>query len=158
MIYVPYTKIQPATEIALIGYEYTPVKVSGKYGYSTYFKQLWSEGQTFINLEHDCVPWAGAIESLRECERDWCVFDYSLPVHRMRSLEAEVNGLPLGLMKIGASVIAQTPGCWDKLIDWSYCDQHLTKYLISKGLQVHQHYPSIVNANPVLLGLARQKG
>lgn len=156
MIYVPYSKLQPATLISLIGYDYEPVKVTGKYGYSKYFKQRWAEGQTFINIEHDCVPWPGAIEAIEQCEQDWCVYNYSLPVHRQQNLGiVEAGGIPLGCIKISAHLIAETKDCWDKPIDWSYCDGHLADYLRARGFRPHQHFPSIVNANPVLLKLVK---
>lgn len=147
-IFIPYTKIQPATLISLIGYKYTPVKVEGDFGYSNYFKDRWNEGETFINLEHDIVPYPGAISAIWDCPLEWCVYDYHLPNHWNRNLEDEVNGIPLGCMKISAEMIKKTARMWDKPIIWNKCDQHLTRC----GLQVHQHYPSVVNANPALLG------
>lgn len=155
-VFIPYTKLSDATVISLIGYDADPVKVDGKYGYSQYFKDRWETGESFINVEHDCVIWPGAIEALEECQEPWCVYDYSLPNHRLRNLEEEVNGIPLGCMKISTETISKIPECWDEKIDWSYCDQHLTKYALKHRLRVHQHYPGIVNANKELVKLARR--
>jgi hypothetical protein len=149
-IYIPYTEIQPATRIALIGYEYIPKFLLGEYGYQQYFKDRWDDGESFINIEHDCVPWGGSIDELENCPELWCCFDYSLPNHKLRSLEEEVNGIPLGLMKISGNMIKQLKGCWDKPVFWYQCDIHLTKTALEHGLKVHQHYPSIINANAVL--------
>lgn len=147
-IFIPYTEIQPATKIALIGYNYTPIEVKGDFGYSNYFKDRWEEGQTFINLEHDVVVYPGALKALWDCPEEWCVYDYHLPNHWSRNLEIEVNGIPLGCMKISDKMIEKTKALWDTAVIWNKCDQHLTKC----HLKIHQHHPGIVNANPSLLG------
>ncbi len=147
VIFIPYTKIQPATLISLVGYNYTPIQLEGDFGYSHYFKDRWKEGKTFINLEHDVVVYPGAIKAMWDCPREWCVYDYHLPNHWRRNLEKEVNGIPTGCMKISKEMIEKTRGYWDKPIIWDQCDQHMTRC----GLQVHQHFPSVVNANPVFL-------
>jgi hypothetical protein len=148
-IFIPYTEIQPATLISLIGYTYTPVKVEGEYGYSYYFRDRWRSGKTFINLEHDIVVYPGALKALWDCPREWCVYDYHLPVHWERNLEHETRGIPLGCMKISAEMISKTKDLWDVPVPWSYCDFRLT----GCGLNVHQHHPGVVNANPELLKL-----
>ncbi len=156
-IFLPYSKLQTATLIALIGYDFAPVELKGEYAYGEYFKARWAEGQSFINLEHDCVPWPGAIEAIEDCERDWCLYNYSLPIHREQNLEIVEGGMPLGLVKFSAELIIRTKGAWDEPIDWSNCDNRLTKACKEAGFTPHQHYPSIVNANPVLLPLVKGK-
>lgn len=147
-IFIPYTDIQPATLISLIGYNYIPVKVEDDYGYSNYFKQRWEEKETFISIEHDIVVWPGAPDALWNCSRELCIYDFHLPNHRKRNLEEEVRGVPLGCIKFSKEFIEKTSGFWDDPVMWNMCDQHLIK----SGIKVHQHYPGVVNANPVLLG------
>lgn len=147
-IFIPYTEIQPATLIALIGYNYTPVKVEGDYGYSEYFKKRWEEKQTFISIEQDIVIWPGAPDAIWNCSRELCTYDIHLPNHRKRNLEAETRCVPPGCIKFSKEFIEKTPGFWDTPIKWDMVDQHL----ITSGIRVHQHYPGVVNANPVLLG------
>ena len=119
----------------------------GDYGYSEYFRQRWAEGETFINLEHDVVVYPGALKALWDCPEPWCVCDYHLPCHWDRDLEKEINGVPLGCMKISKEMIAKTKGHWDEKVMWDRCDLHLTK----AGFKVHQHRPGVVNANPEFL-------
>lgn len=146
-IFLPFTEIQPATQIALIGYDYIPVKMEGEYGYSDFFKRRWQDGNSFINVEHDCVPWPGAIEELADCPEKWCAFNYGLPNHRKNPHFGDELAIPLGCTKIGKALIESTPDLWDEPINWLYCDQQLPK----TGNKVHQHYPGIVNANRVLI-------
>lgn len=148
-VFIPYTKLQEATLISLIGEEYTPVKVEGTYGYSNYFKSRWTEGETFINLEHDVVVYPGALQALWDCPRAWCAYNYHLPIHQLENLEDENTNVPTGCVKISKEMIDKLPNYWDTPIEWSKCDQHLSKC----GLQVHQHFPSVVNANPALMGM-----
>lgn len=152
LIYIPYIRLERATLISLIGYDYKPVYAPGDYEYGGYFKTRWEEGKTFINLEQDIVAYPGAIKAIWDCPREWCVYDFHLPSHWARSLENEKVGLPIGCMKISSEVISKTKGIWDKPVMFNVCDLHLTKSLIEAGLQVHQHYPGVVNANPVLIG------
>lgn len=150
-IFIPYTEIQPATKIAMIGYEYTPIETPGEFGYGEYFKQRWEDGQTFINVEHDTVAWPGAIEAIWECPELWCAYDAHLPVHRGRDIHHETTAVPIALAKISKEFIERTTGGWDKNISYLYCDWNLTYLGRDIGVKVHQHFPSIVNANPVLL-------
>lgn len=152
LIYLPYIKIQVATLISLIGYDYHPVETSGEYGYNNYFKKRWEEGKTFINLEQDIVPYPGAIKALWDCPKEWCVYDFHLACHWARNLENEKVGVPIGCVKISSSLITKTVGIWDDPVEWVYCEQNLTKKLVDAGFKAHQHHPSVVNANPVLLG------
>lgn len=148
-IYVAYSKLQPATLISLRSYEYEPIKVTGKYGYSKYFRKRWAERESFINIEHDSVLWPGAIEGLENCIGIWCAYDYSSTTNWDWERD---NGLmhsyQLGAMKITPYLIDHTPGIWDKPVDWSACDTHL---FASTELKCHQHFPGIVNANPAVL-------
>ena len=112
-IYLPYTIIQPATLIALIGYNYYPIKTDDKYTYSEYFKDRWQVGETFINVEQDIIVWPGAIESLWNCPKEFCAHDFHLPNHRKRNLETDTRSCPIGLVKITKEFIEKTPGLWD---------------------------------------------
>ena len=147
-IYLPHTKILDATLISLRGYDYNKILIKGKFGYSKYFKQRWLERESFINIEHDSVLWPGAIESLENCISPWCAFDYSSETNWERDRDAGImHSYQLGGMKITQYLIDHTKGIWDKPIDWHNCDTHLFS---STEIRCHQHFPGIVNANPVL--------
>lgn len=150
-LYVPYTKLNPATRITVWEYDFEFVKLKGKYGYSEFLKERWDEGKDFLLVEHDVVVWPGAIESLVKCTHPWCAFDYSKDTV-WETQEAELRGIPLGCVKITSDFIKQTPDIWDNPVDWHVCDLYLFKCAKEKGLFPHQHFPGVVNANPTFLG------
>lgn len=156
-IFLPYHTVQPSTLISLIGYNYTPVPTIQDLDYSQYFKKRWEEGKTFINVEQDIVVYPDALEKIAQCSNFWCMYDFHLPNHKMRSLADEKEGVPIGCVKISSEAIEKTPGIWDVPREWIQCELHLTKSLIDAGFTPHQHYPSVVNANPALLGFVNYK-
>ena len=149
LIYIPHVKIQPATLISLMGYNYIPVETLGDYGYYEYFKKRWEEGKTFINLEQDIVPYPGALKELWDCPQDWCMYDIHVPCRWNLNLEdSNIGGYPLGCMKISSEMIKSTPKLWEKPIKWD----EIERILIPGIFPVHQHRPGVVNANPAYLG------
>ena len=145
-IYVPYTKIQPATAICLKGYNFAAVECKGSHGYFEYMQDRWEEGQSFINIEHDTVFWPGSLEAIRDCAQPWCAYGFAI------SDDFSKEGcVYLSMAKISKDMIKQLPDVWQEPKNWQVLDCHLTNYAKEHGLTVHQHYPSIVNANPKLL-------
>ena len=140
-LFVPHTKIQPATRIALRSLSYVAYPVTD---YVAYWRERWVEGQTFISVEPDVVPWPGALEALDACPEPWCAYAYA-----PNEVWSE-GGFPyLGCVKFSAAFIAATPHIWDGASDWRTLDLHLAD---RAPLPVHQHFPPVVNANPILLG------
>jgi len=150
-IFVPFTKIGEATRIALIGYDYRPVDVSGDdFAYGRHFAARWAQRQDFVNVEHDCIPWPGAIEAIASCPEPWCTYDYSLPCLRERDMHHPTTMVPLGCAKIGADLMIATIDIWKAPCHWENCDRRITEEARALGLEVHQHFPGIVNANSAL--------
>lgn len=145
-IFLIYTKIFPATLISLIGYNYTPYYTNPNDDYSVhkFFVERWKEKETFIVIEHDVVIWPGAIEGIWNCTGDVCLHDRHLPIHRKRLL---TNEAPLACIKISRKFIEDNPNLWDEPRVWNECDIRI----VESGVTLHQHFPSVVNANPALL-------
>lgn len=146
-ILVPFTEVQVATRIALRAYE---VEYWDVEDYATYWQVRWDEGTDFINVEHDVVPYPGAIESLESCPEPWCAYGYHLNdlfADHVRTLFPY-----LGCVKITHELIALTKDCWSSWEDpdWLVCDKRLAEVARSHGLDVHQHFPPVTNANPLL--------
>lgn len=57
----------------------------GQFGYGKHLARLWG-GEGFVLLEHDVVPWVGAIQQLQDCEGDWCGFRYAKGGSTIRAL------------------------------------------------------------------------
>lgn len=170
-VFVPYVKLYLPTRIALIEHEVTFISLTDgewssdwdiwdvseprNYAYQSYWNDRWVMGHTFINVEQDVVPWAGALEELAECPEPWCAFNYHLKCHRAHVPMTLPNGYPpTGCCKVSAEAISMTEGLWEDLVMWDHCDGHLADGLREAGLDVHPHYPGVVNANPALLQLA----
>jgi hypothetical protein len=78
-VYCPHTDLTPETRAALdaSGYEWTPIDVSGSdTAYTEFLQKIWRRGETFAIVEHDIVPWRGALEQLDDCHHPWCGFSY----------------------------------------------------------------------------------
>src|ERR1700752_1918127 len=106
-IFCPFTDVHNATLTALSKYFWTEllfVDCSQEWAFPNYFRQRWNEGETFINIEHDVVPWLGAVEELWDCPHDWCYFDY----HSMPG-KCECEPPPIGLVKFSETFIQQVP-------------------------------------------------
>ena len=48
--------------------------------YGIYFAGLWDAGAPFVIVEHDIIPWPGAIRALLDCPEPRCTHRY--PLHR----------------------------------------------------------------------------
>lgn len=160
-IFVPYTELQRATRIALRHHDYTTVNVA-RTGYLAYWQARWKDGQTFINVEHDVVPWPGALEQLWECPKPWCAFGYAEPV----------PGYPvLGCAKFSAEAIAAAPELpapgyirshkWattaEEATSWLTMDRLIGHALLGAGVMPHRHNPPVSNLNPIYVMSEQQK-
>lgn len=161
-LFVPATDLREATRLylhtmALEPGQIDPVVVdvsASPWAYNTHLADRWREGRGFVNMEHDIVPWPGAITAMWRCPEPWCAYGY-LP-------DLNMNGASmLGLTKFAAPVIAALPDVWtdmratydadprmDDYTRWATCDMWFTDYALKRGLACHQHTPAVFNANP----------
>lgn len=156
---VPQTALQPATALyldeltALYPDRFTVehVRVRNRWGYIEHFEHRWALGEDFINLEHDVVPWPGAMHGLDDCEQPWCFHTY---VHGIDSVAN--GGAVFGLVRFRAEIIAALPRVWHGLRSrygvhpqpWRYCDVYFFNYAREHGFTPHQHHPAVFHAHP----------
>lgn len=133
------------------------IDVCDSWGYLDYLQERWGKREAFINVEHDVVPWPGAIEQLWACPHDWCAHYYFLTPDEGRNY----NGPPpMGLVKFTANFMQQIPRVWarhrkmrsewvkqygDDPGKWAYLDLWLHEYATRDGLKPHIHWPAVVN-------------
>lgn len=137
-IFLPFTNLRTATYLAAHGA--TLVPIDNPYGYSRYFAERWSEGRTFINIEHDVVPTRELLGSLWQCPSTLCVTRFAdIPDH-----EPIISWL--GCVKISAQFIAEHPIQWGSQL-WHDCDSTLwtayggdEKLVCDHGVVKHLHY------------------
>lgn len=160
-VIVPTTGLRPATMLYINdkvvdpGAEYEVVDVSSDHwAYTRVLEKRWSEGESFVLLEHDVVPWPGAITSVWNCPYPWCFYGYT------PNIDLVENGCaPFGLVKISDKLISDFPEVWSKMREyyeegyeyaWMYHDIFMFDYIVNqlKGPKPHQHWPSVFNANP----------
>lgn len=142
-VIVPFTNLQPLAARLLGTYGLNPrfVPVHGDGAYRLLMREIWEEGDTVIIIEHDILPWPGAIEELLLCQCVWGGYTYQtnggLGVSHM-----------LGCAKLDQDLIAHTPGLWDEPAHWSQLDQRLLFAARSKGIEPHLHRPPVIHINP----------
>ncbi len=84
-VVIPYaeshgtTSVIDAVKLNLAMQAITPrlVKLESVYSYDMLFRELWAKGDPFILVEHDIIPWPGALAQLWTCPEPWCGFPYS---------------------------------------------------------------------------------
>lgn len=115
------------------------VVVKDDYDYGRAVHEYWERGKSFILLEHDIVPWPGAIHELMECGSLWCTFQY--PVGHSGSLQTAI-----GIVKFSEELIALYPDAnfgWDQT-PWNHLDAQ-----IYGALQVDNHIAPHIHTPPV---------
>ncbi len=106
--------------------------------YYELINELWHEGETFTIIEHDIIPWPGAVSELNECSRVWCLCPYNLNTNSS-----------LGFTKFGEVLlkehpnILENPSGYDK--SWTRLDWYLTRELFKLGYQPHTHQPNVAH-------------
>lgn len=144
-IVVPYATTQDTwlitrQNLQAQGIEAEYVDVTGRgSGYPDLFRQLWADGEPFILVEHDILPWHGALNLLDECEEPYCGFVYQVRNH----LETW-----LGCTKFEPARLGEVP-LPPELDFWQF-DVPVTAELANAGYRKHVHGPAVVHINPGL--------
>ena len=139
-----YTQLRPETKAALPS-DATLVDVSDgpNENASRYFwllQAFWFRKAGMLTIEHDIVPYEGAIESLQECSEPWCAVPYQVGIN---------VGTWLGLTKFSPEIMAAVPDAFDRMerTEFNAIDGQLLPYLWSKGYHVHPHWPAATHLN-----------
>lgn len=147
-IVCPFTEVAPETSGALAPYDVRYVEMDADDAYTGLLLGLWAQGETFVLVEHDIVPWPGAIEDLWGCPQPWCGFPYPF-------MGGMHNGL--GCCKFGASLVVDHPSTIaDTLTEsnnvhprghWCNLDDRITRQLHRRGVTKHPHLPTVGHVN-----------
>lgn len=126
--------------LAVQGYVPRLVQLEGDFSYDLLFRQLWAEGQPFIIVEHDILPWPGALQELWTCPKPWCGFPYHV-MGEMRSY--------LGCTKFNPASLGVCP-LYGDLTDWALIDKIIERRLLGRQDVVqyrHIHEPGVIHLN-----------
>lgn len=162
-LYIPNTGVRTTTQLYLnqlnvldpgVGEVVYKDVSEDQWSYTKVLEELWQQGETFALMEHDMVPWPGAITQIINCPYPWCFYGYTPDIDLVE------NGCaPFGLIKISAKLIEEFPEVWTRMrayfdedfeFAWMHHDTFMFDYIVNqqKGQKPHQHFPSVFNANP----------
>jgi hypothetical protein len=138
-IIAPYTKFTDETFEGLIKIEQAGFRVEyfemvEDSTYEELLALLWSQGETFLNIEHDIFGVTPEIVSEFEtCPEEWCSspYDYFNKTARGRP----VGGL--GCTKFGAQLMARWPGAMD-LANRLPCVGHPDGHWCTRDLAIYR--------------------
>lgn len=147
-VVVPYTRLHPVTKAVLNSYglpvEYMPLPEPDSY--RQLLADLWRRREPVVIVEHDVVPWPGAIEELAACPCAWGSNTYLLHggygVHH-----------GFGCTKLTPALMEATPYVWDTSTPWHDLDAHLLFAARDVGFDPHPHRPPVVHLSVRELGV-----
>lgn len=109
----------------------------GYLGYAAVVSEAWRRGG-FILLEHDIVPWVGAIQELQDCESDWCAFAHAKSGRTLRAL---------GLNKFSDRLVSEYPYLWEEWESepWQFLERGVL-VAAARVAEVCEHSPAVGHA------------
>lgn len=142
-VYVPYPEqvpLNPWVERVLASYNLNLVfvRLGNDDAYRQLLHTIWAEQHTVVIIEHDIVPWYGAIEELHGCLGLWCSCSY-----RYQGGYGLYHGL--GCTKLSAELMRLTPHVWDEPGHWSTLDQRLFFAAREVAQEPHHHRPPVLH-------------
>jgi hypothetical protein len=111
--------------------------LDGLYAYDDLFRRLWAEGEPFILVEHDVLPWPGAVQQLWACDRPWCAFEYFM----LGELRVALGCTKFDPSRLGPCPLAGDPKPWNRM-DWAVIDT-----LTTRRESAHLHEPAVSHLN-----------
>lgn len=136
---------QPLYRPDPLEFDVEEVPCTGPHDYGDSLKRLWDKGEGFINLEHDVVPWPGALTEMWECRRGWCALP--LIVH---GCENQTN---FGCVKFSGDFLKATKDIWDAyprndIFDWRSLDGWFYQKMTDEFKVFHHtHLPAALHFN-----------
>ena len=121
------------------GIQSTYVEMTNDHSYPVMLDELWEIGKPFVIVEHDILPWPGAIQEMWTCTEPWCGFPYALP----GGLDAY-----LGCTKFDPWAFSFPPKLREPEATFQYCDQMLAQGAARVKIEMHRHGPPVVHLHP----------
>jgi len=106
--------------------------------YSKILFEYWNDHEGFIVVEHDIIPWPGALEKLWACKQLWC--GHSYPLHAQG-----LFGGYLGCTKFSAELCDTYPKVMNRA--WEESWQKIDGYVLTELRKLtgndcfHLHFP-----------------
>jgi hypothetical protein len=140
-IIIPHVQLHPLLPQLLSRYGHAPTYIDVSASSDAYWNllnDLWQKGETFILVEHDILPWPGALEELWQCPGLWCANSY------------DQRGIGIyhsfGCTKFSAELIRRLPDVWSRIgHHWSRLDSEFEWQACQAGLRPHPHRPPVIH-------------
>lgn len=148
---VPYTaKIRPVVSETLVKlYKLNPIFEyvgNGDFEYYHLLKRMWLEHEDFVIVEHDVLPWPGAVEELFQCPYNWCSLGYKINV---TSTGRAGYGAyhTFGCAKFSTGLMDAMPKVWDSFESrhWSHLDAQFATHATAICQSPHPHRPPAIH-------------
>lgn len=128
----------------------------GDFGYGELLASIWSLGEGFILIEHDIVPWPGALQAMWDCKSEWCGYPYPYYTrNRVGSRERLIRSHSCGCVKFSDALVRGWPDLptereWAKC-RWSKLDGLIGRSIVSALkssliFEWHEHSPPVAHA------------
>lgn len=155
------SSFHPLTEAALK--RYAPqtewIDVSGSAdAYARSLCRLWTEGDGFLNVEHDIEINAQTIRQAVYCPQLWCIWPYLGPGFQHHNLPAQDAFLyrSLGCVRFHRKLLLAEPDLMLKATGishgeefrpahWIRMDAEVSPLLLGRGYQPHIHWPQVIH-------------
>lgn len=138
-----------ALALTMEGLEVAEVVMTDYHHYGRMFTEQWQSGRGFILVEHDVVPWPGALAQLAACPEECCAFEY--PSGRI--VEDPRSGwcVSLGCVKFASSLVERVPYDvgWQQR-GWDELDGGVFGTLQGK-VETHVHHPPVAHVKAQVL-------
>jgi hypothetical protein len=135
------------------GLEVAEVVMNDRLHYGRMFTEQWQSRHGFILVEHDVVPWPGALSELDACQEELCAFEY--PAGTV--IEEPRSGwcVSLGCTKFATSLVQRVEYGLDwQNRGWDELDGAVFGTLQGKA-ETHIHRPPVAHAKARTLILRR---
>lgn len=144
-IYIPALQEDCPAHLALkqegVEHEIECVPRYDPYYYSILLARLWRRGIGFVILEHDVVPWPGALNELAYCPNEWCTFPFP------KFGEMLEGGL--GCVKFSDSLVTRFPKLYENWFNthWKLVDGRMLSSIagVLHGPQPCIHNPPVAH-------------
>ena len=152
-IIAPYTERSDENQECLAvlytaGFKVESFKMTDDLAYGRLLADLWAEGETWLNIEHDIFGVTPEIvREFETCPEEWCsspYFYFGMPV-------SGTPGGGLGCTKFGAQLMARWPGMMTQAMElpytghppwhWCGCDWRIY-YLLRHGGLYSSEWPA----------------
>lgn len=114
--------------------------------YGAFVQEYWRLGAAMMIVEHDIVPWPGAVAKMADCPLPWCGHKYPLGGRGYL-------GGSLGCVRFSAELTGQNHHLADEwhTIDWRVLDGYIEQAVreVVRYPRFHPHEPAVAHARRI---------